>query len=803
MESKLTRRSFLKWTAAVGGTMALSGGVTLGLKQAQVAEAADDGVQIVPAAGTNNCGGRCLLKVHVKDGVIIRVSTDDEPEQPGAPQVRACVRGRAYRKSWLHPDRLKYPMKRVGKRGEGKFERISWDEATTIIAKEIKRTKEKYGPASRYVNYGFGYIAAILGTNLGKRLLALDGGYLEFREDYSAACTEVATPYTYGTMVTGNTQDDWLNSKLIILWGFNPAENVFGSLTMYYLRKAKEAGAKIIVVDPRYTDTAVALADQWIPLLPSTDAAVMSAMAYVMITENLHNQAFLDKYCQGFDEEHMPQGIPAGQSYKSYILGQGDGVVKTPEWAEKISRVPADTIRQLAREYAMTKPAALIQGFGPQRHANGEQVARGGTVLAALTGNIGIKGGWASGAGFAGRQAIPGVPIPENPFKGSIPVYLWTDAVVRGTEMSAKDGVKGVDLVNTGTDGAPVWSAKDGVKGVDRLPSNIKLIMSLAGNALINQHGDINKTKAILSDESKVEFIVVSDLFMTPSAKFADILLPGDTAWERNNIAPPWTYGDYVIYANKVINAPFECRNEYDWLTDVAAKLGIKDKFTEGKKDMEDWCRWIVGGIQKNHPEFPSYDEFKKRGIYKWTYKEPYIAFEKEIKDPVNNKFPTPSGKIEIFSKALYDMNDQEIPAVPKYLEAWEGPLDPLKEKYPLQLTGWHYKRRCHSIHDNNPWLEEVARQEMWMNPVDAEKRGIKDGERVKVFNDRGTVMIPVKLTPRIVPGVVAIPQGAWYTPDEKGVDQRGSLNVLTNHRATPLAKGSSQHTNLVEVAKA
>lgn len=779
-----SRRAFLKWSAVVGGAAALTGCAGSGLKETgrgTALTAEETGVRIIPTAGTNNCGGRCVIKAHVKDGVIIRLSTDDEPDGPDAFQVRACVRGWSYRKTYFHPDRLKYPMKRVGKRGEGKFERITWEEAIETIASEIRRIGDKYGPASRYVHYAWGYNAKIQAMNLGKRLLALDGGYLESYNTYSTACTSYATPFTYGTSRTGNTPDDWVNSKLIILWGHNPAETVFGSQTMYYLRRAKEAGAKIIVVDPRYTDTAVALADQWIPLLPTTDNAVMDAMAYVMITENLHDQAFLDKYCLGFDEEHMPEGVPPNQSYKSYVLGKSDGVPKTPEWAEQISRVPADTIRQLAREYATNKPAALIQGWGPQRHAYGEQPVRGATVLACMTGNVGINGGWASGSGYAGRQKIPSVPIPPNPFKGKIPVFLWTDAIVRGTEMGPDDGVK----------------------GVDRLPSNIKLIMNLAGNCLINQHADCNKTAEILRDESKVEFIVVSDIFLTPSAKFADILLPGDTMFERNNIATPWGFGDYVVYANKVIDAPFECRNEYDWLSDVAEKLGIKEQFTEGRETMEDWCRWIVEGIKQNHPEFPSYEEFKKRGIYKWTYDEPYVAFKKQIEDPENNPFPTPSGKIEIFSKRLYDMNKpDEIPAVPKYIEAWEGPSDPLREKYPLQCIGWHYKRRCHSIHDNNPWAEEVQRQEMWMNPKDAETRGIKNGDRVKVFNDRGALMIPVKVTPRIIPGVVAIPQGAWWTPDDKGVDQRGCINTLTTHRPTPLAKGNPQHTNLVEVAK-
>ncbi|QUH21588.1 molybdopterin-dependent oxidoreductase [Alkaliphilus sp. B6464] len=765
----------------VGGSVVLGGCGNEGLEEDTATDSiinVDEGIEIIPTAGTNNCGGRCVIKAHVKDGVVVRLSTDDEPDDPKSPQVRACVRGRSYRKTVFHPDRLKYPMKRVGKRGEGEFERITWEEAIDIIASETKRIKEEYGPASRFVHYASGVSATIRGNTLCQRLLALDGGHLGYYNSYSTACTAQATPYTYGTSSTGNTPDDWVNSKLIILWGHNPAESIFGT-TLYHLRRAKEAGVKIIVVDPRYSDTAIAFADEWVPILPGTDNAVMDAMAYVMITENLHDEDFLNKYTVGFDGEHMPEGIDGKESYKSYVLGEADGIPKTPEWAEKISKTPAETIIKLAREYATTKPAALIQGWGPQRNAHGEQIVRGATVLATMTGNVGINGGWASGAGNAGRQSIPSVPIPENPFPGKIPVFLWTDAIVRGTEMGAKDGVT----------------------GVDKLPSNIKLIYNLAGNTLLNQHSDCNKTAEILKDESKVEFIVVSDIFMTPSAKFADILLPANSMFERNNITTPWNSGDFVVYANKVVDPPFECKFEYEWLIEVADRLGIREEFTEGKETIEDWCKWIVEGIKNNHPEFPSYEEFKARGIYKWTYDEPLVAFKAQIEDPENNPFPTPSGKIEIFSKRLYDMkNPAEIPAVPKYISSWEGPEDPLTKKYPLQCIGHHTKRRCHSTHDNNPWAEEVEAQSIWINTQDAEARGIQNGQMVKVFNDRGVVILPAKVTTRIMPGVTSMPQGAWYDPDKDGIDRRGNINTLTSHKPTPLAKGNPQHTNLVEI---
>lgn len=739
-------------------------------------------MKIVPTAGRNNCGGCCVVKAHVQDGNILKVTTDSEPDAPESPQVRACVRAYGYRRTFLSPDRLKYPMKRVGERGEGKFVRISWDEALDLLALETKRIKKCYGAASRYVNYAWGYSGAVQSMRLAKRLLALDGGYLDFYNSYSSACTSYATPYTYGTKFTGNTPDDYVHSKLIILWGHNPAETIFGTNTTYYLKKAKESGTKIIVVDPRYSMTAAALADEWIPVRPTTDNALMDAMAYTIFTENLHDQKFLDTFCLGFDASHMPVGIDGKESYCAYLLGEKDGIAKTPAWAAKITGVPEIKIQQMARDYALMKPAALIQGYGPQRHAYGEQPVRGGTVLAAMTGNVGIAGGCASGAGATDRHGVWSVPTGENPFPGRIPCYLWTEAMAAGEKMSV---------------------AEHGLEGVAKLDSGIKMLWNMSGQCLLNQHGDINKTMEILKDTTKCEFIVCSDIFMTPSAKFADLLLPGTTVFEEDNMRSPWGSGDYICSMSQVIEPPFACRPEYEWMKDVAERLGIREAFTEGHESMADWCAALYHKMQQAHPELPAYEKFRQRGIFKWAHTEPQIAFAAQIADFAKNPFPTPSGKIEIFSPRLYALNKpEEIPAVPKYIRAWEGPEDALREKYPLQMIGWHYARRCHSVHDNNETMEEAFRQEMWMNPQDAAARNIVNGDRAEVFNDRGKMQIFVKVTPRIMPGVISVPQGAWFSPDGKGIDQRGSINVLTSLKATPLAKGNAQHTNLVDVKK-
>ncbi|EGE7789858.1 molybdopterin-dependent oxidoreductase, partial [Escherichia coli] len=580
---------------------------------------------------------------------------------------------------------------------------------------------------------------------------------------------------------SGNSMDTLLDTKLVILWGHNPTETIFGH-TNYYFQKMKQNGTRFIVVDPRYSDTVSSLADQWIPLLPTTDNALMDAMMYVIISENLHDKTFIDTYTLGFDENSMPEGVPANESLVAYLFGAKDGIHKTPEWAEKITHVPAQSIRQLARDYATTKPAALIQGWGPQRHICGERTARGSTLLASITGNVGIKGGWAAGyGGSSNRKFCVGPDMPENPVQAKISIMNWMQAA----------------------DDASKVTPQDGLKGVDKLDSNIRLLFSLAGNYLANQNPDVHQAAKLLEDESKIEFIVLSDLFMTPSAKYADVLLPETSFMERWNIGETWGTASYLILSEKLIEPDFERRTDYDWLRDVAKKLGVEAEFSQGR-DEKQWSEHIweqtrLAMPDENLPDFATLQK-TRRHLFKSA---PHIAFEANIRDPQNNPFPTPSGKIEIFSKRLFDMQDPEIPALSHYVPAFEGPEDKLTAKYPLQLITWKGKNRANSTQYANPWLQEVQTQKLWLNPQDAKQRGISEGDSVKIYNDRGVSIIPVEITPRIIPGVVAMQAGAWWQPDAQGIDRGGCANVLSSTRITALAKGNSHQTMLVEVEKA
>ncbi|MCD8122536.1 MAG: molybdopterin-dependent oxidoreductase [Clostridiales bacterium] len=748
------------------------------------AEIPNEKAHVIPTGGLNNCGGICVIRPTVQEGCMLSIESDCTSNHP---QIRACVRGCGYRKTFLNPDRLRYPMKQIGERGSGKFERISWDEAISIIYENWVRIRDTYGPGSRYLIYGTGVTGIMRPGNLIKRLLAMDGGYLDYFNSYSSAQVNYIMNYVYGSTSGSNSAADLLNTKLLILWGHNPSETIFGPERNYYLSELKKKDVRVIAIDPRLNNTAAAYADEWIAPRPATDCALADAMAYVIWSEGLQDQHFMDTYCIGFDEEHMPEGVPWGESYHTYLFGEKDGVPKTPEWAEPITGVRANVIRRLARELATTRPACIQAGLGLQRHGNGEQNARGIMMLSCLTGNVGIPGG--SPGGNASNLEEHNTPSlftnkVTNPYPGKIPVFLWTKAIEHGTEMTPRE---------------------DRLKGVDHLDSNIKMLFNIASNTLINQHSDINDTIRILKDDTKCEFILCSDIFMTPSARYADVVLPATSVFEGNNIVASWAGGNYFLRNNKVVEPLFDCRFEWEWIKEIAGRLGIREEFTDHMEDAEDWLRANYEILREKEPGLPEYEEFCRLGG--WQYSDPIngIPFYDQIHDPEHARFHTPSGKIEIFSKELYDFGQpDDIPAIPKYVPTPRGYEDPLREKYLLQLIGWHTRRRCHSIHDNNEWQDEVEMPSVWMNPADADSRGIENGDLVEVYNEIGRVRLPATLTNRIMEGVAAMSQGAWYTPDADGTDIRGSINVLTSAaEPSPLAKGNPQHTNLVEICAA
>lgn len=694
----VSRRTLIK-SSAIGSLALAAGGLSLPFSLRSAAAAVQQATQseerIVWGACSVNCGSRCALRLHVRDNEVTWVETDNTGmDNYGDHQVRACLRGRSIRRRINHPDRLNYPMKRIGKRGEGKFARISWEEALETIAGNLQRVVKDYGNEAVYINYSSG----IVGGNMTRsspsaspvtRLMNCYGGSLNQYGTYSTAQIACAMPYTYGSN-EGNSTSDIENSKLVVMFGNNPAE--------------------------------------------------------------------------------------------TRMSGGG------------ITGIPVDRIIKLAREIGTTRPACICQGWGPQRQANGELASRAIAMLPILTGNVGINGGNSGARESTYTLTIERLPVLVNPVKTAISCFSWTDAIARGPEMTA---------------------LRDGVRGKDKLDVPIKFIWNYAGNTLVNQHSDINKTHEILKDEKKCEMIVVIENFMTSSAKYADILLPDLMTVEQEDIIPNDYAGNmgYLIFIQPATAPKFERKPIYWILSEVAKRLGddIHQRFTEGRTQ-EQWLQYLYAKMLARDPALPTYEALKAMGIYK--RKDPdghFVAYRDFRADPIAHPLKTPSGKIEIYSSQLADIaarwqlqKDETISPLPIYASTFEGWDDPMRDQFPLQLFGFHYKARTHSSYGNVDVLQAACRQEVWINPLDAGKRGIKNGDLVRVFNPRGELRIAAKVTPRIMPGVAAMGQGAWHDANMDGdrIDRGACINTLTTQRPSPLAKGNPQHTNLVDIAR-
>jgi len=721
--------------------------------------------RIVRSMCNSHCGGTCEMKVHVSGNKIIRIEPDDREGRP-----RMCARGHAYRQRVYAPDRLLYPLKRTGTRGAGEFTRISWDEALETVACEMKRVKATYGNASILHFCSMCDPHTLHHVGAFHRLLCQFGGYTAPWGFISHEGATFSAGVTYGTRrkftQTEHAPKEYLNSRLIIMWGWNPVTTEQGTNTLLYLTRAKEGGARIISVDPRYSDSAATFADQWIPIRPGTDAAVLISMAYVIIKENLQDQHFIDTHTVGFDK------------FRDYVLGLEDGVAKTPEWAETISGIQAMTIANLAREYACSKPAALATSIAPGRSAFGEQYHRAAAALEAITGNL-VFQNWQSepsrGLGFN-----PQIPSPPNQVEAGAPPR-WNALPCRSSTVNSSA------RVNVSLFADAILKGKEG-----GYPADYKLIW-LSNTNYLNQLGDINKTVEAFR---KLEFILVTEQFMTATARFADIVLPVCTFLERNDIVAPRQGGAYGIL-NKAIEPLGESRSQLQICQALALKLGITDY---GDKSDEEWVRHIVAKVSEE-VDLPDYDTLRRQGFFSIRVNRTEATSEEECTSPEHKPFPTPSGKIELYSDVAAKMNHPLIPAIPKYIESWESLNDPLASKYPLQLITPHFERRAHSQFDNLPWLRELQTQSITINSLDAESRGIKQGDMVRVFNDRGEVRIPAKVTERIIPGVVALPQGAWYTPDENGIDHGGCPNVLTRNVTSP-GGAFTPNTALVQIER-
>lgn len=747
----------------------------------------DPSIRILPSTCDHDCGGRCLMQVHVKDGRVVHITTDDGT-MVGRPygahdaerwQLRTCTRGRAYREHLYAPDRLLTPMKRVGARGEGKFAPISWDEALDTVASRLKAQVRAHGHASIFAGAGSGTASALNATFDLQMLLAQMGGFTSGWSAPSWEGAHFAMEFTTGANdrhgpskhADGFDAADILRTKLLLLWGWNPAHTHFGTSTKYYLMRAREQGIPFVCVDPVYTDTAGAWGTEWIPIKPGSDAAVLCAMAHVILDEGLADRPFVERFTHGMADYH------------AHLRGQDDGVVKDPRWASAISGIPAQTIVSLARRYATTKPAKLVAGYAPGRSAFGEQYHRAAIALQALTGNIGRPGGSAAGH------------LQGKPIRSSTVVQAWWERFSRDIDVHDADiaMIKTTHFADAVLGGKSVSPAAVGSH--KPLPSDIRALYAVGWNA-VNQLPNINKTVRALQ---KLDFVVVQEQRMTPTARWADVLLPACTMLEREDFTYPWRDNEpFIIAQAKAVEPLGESKADH-WIFDQLAKrLGLTALRPDGPPR-----KWLDKLLAMD--EHAPFADLLRHGELRERRAEPWIAFRENVEGDNPIPFQTPSGRIEIRSTELAGLDfaktsyGREIPSLPTHLENEEGPS--AQGTLPLQLITTKVQNRCHSTFTGNPLLEELGVQSVWIHTTDAAARRVAEGDAVEVFNARGRIRLRARVTERITPGVVMIHEGAWYDPDPRGIDRGGNPNVLTNDLSSP-GGAYPYNTSRVEIVR-
>jgi anaerobic dimethyl sulfoxide reductase subunit A len=693
--------------------------------------------RIIPFTCALDCGSRCELVAHVRGEDVVRIDTPaGRPDTVQRPRLIPCARGRAQGRARTAPARVLYPLRRSGPRGAGQFARIGWEEALDEIAGRLHEVADRWGAEAVLHATGAGAITGrgFSGAAASSRFFSHWGPVTATAGNMSNHCASIAAQWMLGGRVPGSDRATLRDSRLILLWGMNPAETHMGPNTAHFIAQARDRGARVVLIDPRYTDSGI-LADDWVPIRPGTDAALAAAMAYVLETEDLADRAFMAAHTAGY------------APYRRYLLGDEDGAPKTPEWAAAHTGVPAATIRTLARDYGSLRPAALLPGWGPQRTLYGEQTARALIVLACLSGNVGLRGGGLASVGTRSDARSLG-RLPRGPHAPArlLSAGSWAEAILRPS-----------------------------------LDPPIAMAYIVASN-LVNRSPD---TRANVRALAQIDCVVVHDPFFTPTARCADLVLPVCTELEREDLVTSWGHDAHLFYSRQAASPPGEARTDYWILGQLAERLGFGEAYTAGRTEAE----WLARFLDADHLDG---EALRRDGIARRDG-EPRVALAEFRADPLAYPLPTPSGRVEIVCPQAVECG---LPAVPSYV-----PIPGGGGAHPLQLITPHAKLRSNSCLHAVPGLQRLEPPQVWINARDALARAIGDGELCEVYNERGTVRLPAKVSERIMPGVVCMVQGAWYRPGADGVDEGGCANVLTEHRETP-SGGYATHSTWVEVRR-
>jgi anaerobic dimethyl sulfoxide reductase subunit A len=802
------------------------------------------GIKTVYMTCMCNCGGtsQCVLKAHVRDGRVIRVEPDDRYNTGVGMedkvlsegdlirtklQRRPCTMGLLFHKHLHQEERVIYPLKRKSgsKRGEGKFERISWEEALETIAGKMNDVREKYGIYS--------VITPFSPNDTAERLFSFWGagvegwGWCSFDAQRLMGHIIAGTPgWSYNEYASSSAADMLAHSKIIVLWGFDPTVQHHGPAHQFawFIKLARERGVPVILFEPRYTGAAETLADQWIPIKPGTDRAMFLAMADVVFREDLVDRAFVEKYVE-------PEGL---ERWKRYVLGLEDGVEKNPEWAEKICAVPAETIRRLTRLVGRDyRPAWMWSHYSVSRKSQGEETVGAFAALQAILGywgtpgagppmNLGPRMNFSVTApwGNRGEYRVPKLYRSHN----------WAQAVL------LLDDVRAGRLAETEYRNRIGWRADPAIL------SQFNPRMLFWGGSSRPHASDHLVTGADSPNDQirameQMEFIVSMHSRVTPSNRYADIILPAmDWMWEERNITLS-QYGGFgcVNFCPGVAEPAGEVK---PWLwvyVKLAEKLGINpQEFFRYYTSDENWDRDYERYLRDSYAQVETYYQKRGQEVAEWERftqgafincdeleETPSTGWDRQMKRGL--PFKTKSGKIEIFSEYIADPSNRgkgehhdsfgrlidnlpsdwtDLQPMPVFQPAVRGMEDPLSTVFPLQLLTPHSRYRVHYLFWNHPWLkEDLYRHRVWINVADAKARGVREGDLVRIFNDRGEVHIPAYVTSRVMPGVIVIRQGAWYKRDESGADRGGSPSTLLGGDGESCA-AAAKVTSLVQIEK-
>jgi anaerobic dimethyl sulfoxide reductase subunit A len=790
-----------------------------------------------------NCGGnsQCVIKAHVVDGKVVAVEPDDRynrnvgREDAGMTdqdlikvklQRRPCVMGLTFHRYIYHPDRILYPLKRApgSKRGEGKYVRISWDEALDTIAGKLKECREKYGPYS--------IITPFSPNEKAERLFSIWGAGVEgwgwCSTDAARLMAHVISGeegWAMARYASGSAADMLANSKMVVLWGNDATVGHQGPAHQfaYFIKLARERGKPVIIIDPRYSTAVKTLADQWIPIKPGTDTAMFMAIAHVLFERDLWNKEFVEKFVE-------PKGFG---KWRDYVSGTIDGIPKTPEWAEVRCAVPAETIRALAMMIGTVKPAWLWCHFTVSRKSHGEQTIGAFAALQAMMGYWGTPG--------AGPVMDPGsrheIPLgtlgPPGEYK--VPKlyrsHYWAEAVlwldkVRNGEMSEEEYRQKLgwrtrpEVLKEFNPKFLWWGKGTGPHASDTLSTTC--------------NSSNNQVKAF----EKMDFVVSMHSIMTPTVKYADIILPArDPMWEDKYLVHGTAYGCFESFnmCPQVVDPPGEVKSWIWVYCKIAERLGIAPQkyfkyYTSDENWDRDWERYqrdgyenIINFYEKRGQTLPIWEEFKQGKFINCDELEevPFTGWDEQVKE--DKPFRTKSGKIELFSEYIADEKNRgkgdhldsrgrvidNLPADwldmtphPTYMNTRRGMDDPLVKKYPIMLLTSHSRYRVHYLFWEHKWLRSLYKHRVWMNVADAKVRGIRDGDKVVAYNDRGRVIMPAYVTPRLMPGLALIHSGGKNMLGEDGIDYGAAPSTLLGGDFES-CHAPARATNLIQIEKA